>query len=71
MSKDFYFRPDNVRIGTDFRDPKDNWFIQFNYDNMGVSFKISKKLKKQIIDSIKNNMIDTICMDKTWVNYFE
>jgi hypothetical protein len=71
MTKDFYFKPDKVRIGTDFRDDKEQWYLQFVSKNRGVSFKINKKLKEKIIDSIINSMDDIICMDESWSDYFE
>jgi len=74
MSKDFYFKPDNVRIGTDFRDPKGKWFIQFNYKNCGISFEISDRFKKQIVNTIVNDkdyLFGMILKDETWGEYFK
>ena len=74
MSKDLYFKPDNVRIATDFRDSKEIWYIQFNYNNCGISFKISDSLKKQIVNTILENEVlfgEMIIKDYSWRGYFE
>jgi hypothetical protein len=62
MSRDFYFTPKNVRIGTDFRDKKEQWYLQINLPcHAGLTIKISKKEKDNIIKFVKDhgrNLID-------------
>jgi hypothetical protein len=61
MSNDFYFKPVNVRICTDYRDKKEQWYLQINFLNAGYTIKINNKDKDFIIKFVKD--MDENCID--------
>jgi len=73
MSNDFYFKPDKVRLGTDFRDPKQDWFLQIILEKpcAGIAIKISKKDKENIIKFIKDLGYDKIDLEETHSQHLE
>jgi len=69
MSRDFYFKPDNIRICTDYRDKKEKWYLQININNAGITIPIRKNQKERIIRFVSIGNWDRVLKEITNAEY--